>query len=66
MFVNKKESENIMGLENKDEKYIGEVLSGQGWVELRGVFTISELEELMEKINSNSNYKAVDNSKRED
>ena len=52
-----------MGLENKDEKYIGEVLSGQGWVELRGVFTIGELEELMEKINSN--YKAVDN-KRED
>ena len=53
-----------MGLENKDEKYIGEVLSGQGWVELRGIFTISELEELMEKINSN--YKAVDNNKRKD
>ncbi|MCK4529043.1 hypothetical protein KAW18_16885 [candidate division WOR-3 bacterium] len=53
-----------MDLESKEEKYIGEVLSGQGWVELRGIFTIGELEELMERINSN--YKAVNNSKREE
>jgi hypothetical protein len=50
-------------IENKDEKYIGEVLFGQGWVELRGIFTIGELEELIEKINSN--YEAVDNKKED-
>jgi hypothetical protein len=42
-----------MGLKNKDEKYIGEVLFGQGWVELKGVFTIDELTELILKINTN-------------
>jgi hypothetical protein len=45
--------------DDKEENYIGEILPGQGWVELRGIFTIGELEELMEKINSN--YKAIGN-----
>ena len=46
----------------QEEKYIGTVLPGQGWVELRGIFTISELEELMAKINSNYEKINDDNS----
>ena len=46
----------------QEEKFIGEVLPGQGWCELRGIFTISELEELMDKIRSNYKKLEDDNS----
>ena len=49
-------------LMEQEEKYIGAILPGQGWVELKGVFTISELEELMVKINSNYEKLEDDNS----
>jgi hypothetical protein len=38
---------------DQDEQYIGVVLPGQGWVELKGIFTLIELEELINKIKSN-------------
>jgi hypothetical protein len=40
-------------MSEQNEQYIGEVLPGQGWIKLSGIFTLSELEELMDKIKSN-------------
>ena len=44
---------------DQKEQYIGPVLPGQGWVELRGVFTLSELEKLIDKIKVN--YENISN-----
>lgn len=40
-------------MENEDklEKKVGEILLGQGWVELHGFFTINELSAIILKIN---------------
>jgi len=46
----------------QEEKFIGVVLPGQGWVELRGIFTLIELEELMDKIKSNYEKLEDDNT----
>lgn len=35
------------------EKKVGEILPGQGWVELHGCFTRDELAEIIIKINMN-------------
>jgi hypothetical protein len=49
---------------DKEEHYIGSVLPGQGWVELRGIFTIGELEALMAKIRSQYSEAKDDNTRR--
>ena len=46
----------------QEEKFIGVVLPGHGWVELRVIFTLIELEELMDKIKDNYEKLEDDNT----
>lgn len=36
-----------------EENYVGPVLPGQRWVELRGIFTLGELKAVVSRIESN-------------
>ena len=46
------EDDNHRCVEENDKERISVVLPGQGWVELHGIFTLDDLEELIGKIRS--------------